>query len=198
MEELHVTTANRFDVGARLRALREARGWSLRTLAENCSLSVNAISLIERGRSSPTVASLLLLAEALDVPIAEFFHEDDHVGAVFVEREHRPTQVKNGVSMESLAPGMRNQQLEPFLFTLEPGSGNEELVRHPGQEFAFCLAGRVEYCVEGTTFPLDSGDSLLLEATRAHRFRNVGSATAKVLVVFQASSDPDAGRRRHL
>jgi transcriptional regulator with XRE-family HTH domain len=46
------------DVGARLRQLREAGGHSIRELARRSGISANALSLIERGRSSPSVSTL--------------------------------------------------------------------------------------------------------------------------------------------
>lgn len=55
-------------IAERLRALRDARGWSLETLAEHNGVSRSNISLIERGQSSPTAVVLDKLATALAVP----------------------------------------------------------------------------------------------------------------------------------
>ena len=170
----------------------------MRALGERCKLSVNTISLIERGKTSPTVASLHLLAGALGVPIVDFFHDLGGRGVVYVARDRRLRYDADGKRMESLGTGLNNQQLEPFLFTLEPDASGGPLVRHHGQEFAHCLEGRVEYQVSGASYPLEPGDSLLLEATRPHTFRNAGPSPARLLVVFQASDDLDGARRRHL
>jgi transcriptional regulator with XRE-family HTH domain len=61
------------DVGARLRALREARRLSIKALAEASGLAVNTLSLIEHGKSSPSVSTLQQLAVAMRVPITAFF-----------------------------------------------------------------------------------------------------------------------------
>ncbi len=61
------------DVGSRLRELRQERGFSLRTLARASGLSTNALSMIERSRTSPSVSTLYKIAEALGVPITAFF-----------------------------------------------------------------------------------------------------------------------------
>ena len=53
------------DVGARLKQLREDRRVSMRTLAKNSGLSANALSMIERGLTSPSVSTLTKLAGAL-------------------------------------------------------------------------------------------------------------------------------------
>lgn len=184
-------------VGARLRELRETRGLSLRALSERCSLSINAISLIERGKSSPTVSSLHALAAALGVPIVDLFQAAEARRVVAVTRDRRLGHDEHGVRMESLGSGLRDQQLEPFLFTLAPGAGGERPVRHPGQEFAHCLEGQVEYTVNGEGYVLTAGDSLLLESTLPHAFRNASARRARLLVVFQAAGDGDGAHRPH-
>ena len=55
-------------VGRRLRGLREARGISMRKLARLSGLSANALSMIERGKTSPSVSTLYKLAEAMGMP----------------------------------------------------------------------------------------------------------------------------------
>ncbi len=184
-------------VGVRVRELREARGLSLRALSDRCGLSINAISLIERGRSSPTVSSLHALAAALGVPIVDLFQAAEARGVVIVARDRRLGHDEHGVRMESLGSGLRDQQFAPFLFTLAPGAGGERPVRHPGQEFAHCLEGQVEYAVNGERYLLATGDSLLLESTLPHAFRNVSPRRSRLLVVFQSAGDAGEAHRPH-
>jgi len=187
------------NVGPRIRALREQRGLSLRALAERCRLSINAISLIERGENSPTVSSLHLLATALGVKITEFFEDSSEQAVVFVEKHQRLATEGNGLLMESLGIGLRNQQLEPFMVTVEPGGGNaSEAIIHPGQEFVFCLTGAIQYQIGGQNYCLEPGDSLLFEATQPQCFRNVGDCPAQVLLIFQAAEGGHLARQRHM
>jgi transcriptional regulator with XRE-family HTH domain len=190
------TTPN---VGLRIRSLREQQGLSLRALAERCGLSINAISLIERGENSPTVSSLHLLATALRVPITDFFEEDHEQATVFIRPEHRLSSQANGIKMESLGVGLRHQQLEPFLMTVEPGAGNIDVpITHPGEEFAHCLKGAIEYRVGDQRYALEASDSLLFQATQPHCFRNKTGLPAILLIVFQAGEDAHLARQRHL
>lgn len=186
------------NVGSRIRAMREHRGLSLRALAERCNLSINAISLIERGENSPTVSSLHLLAMALGVKITDFFEDSSEQGIVFVERHQRLATQGNGLLMESLGIGLRHQQLEPFMVTVDPGAVTCEAIVHPGQEFVHCLAGEIQYQIGGQVYHLKPEDSLLFEATRPHCFRNVGDSPARVLLIFQAVEGGYLARRRHL
>ena len=55
------------DVASRLRNLRESRGISMRTLGTRSGLSANALSMIERGKTSPSVSTLYKLADASSV-----------------------------------------------------------------------------------------------------------------------------------
>ena len=64
------------NIGDRLRELREARNISMRALATKSGLSANALSMIERGRASPSVSTLYKLADALGVSITSFFGTD--------------------------------------------------------------------------------------------------------------------------
>jgi transcriptional regulator with XRE-family HTH domain len=57
-------------IGARIRELRKARHLSQEALAERADLQVVVISRAERGRATPSVASLKKVAAALEVPIA--------------------------------------------------------------------------------------------------------------------------------
>lgn len=51
-----------------LKALRQARGWSLSKLAEETGVSKAMLGQIERNESSPTVSTLWKIATGLNVP----------------------------------------------------------------------------------------------------------------------------------
>lgn len=187
-------------VGARLAELRQAKGLSLRALAKESGLSVNAVSRIERGESSPTVSSLQRLAGALDARMTEFFRvEPEH--STIVVREHERLRTRgDGVLMESLGTGLRGQRLGPFLMTLLPGAaGGEDPITHGGEEFVYCLEGEVDYLVGEEWHRLRPGDSLIFLASQNHMCKNTGLEKARVLLVVQAPEEEiGATQQRHL
>lgn len=186
-------------VGVRVRWFRERQGLSLRALAELCGLSGNTISLIERGETSPTVSSLHRLAGALHVPIAAFFQEEEDRLTVFVRRKQGFRYRGDGILVEGLGAGLRNQQLEVFSVAVEPGAGNmDDPIAHQGEEYVRCLEGQIEYCVGGHIYYMDSGDCLLFDATQPHCFRNTSPDLATILIVFQAGEEQDLARRQHV
>ena len=182
------------DVGARVRALRAERGLSLRALAEMCELSPNAISLVERGISSPTVSTLHRLAAALQVHITAFFEDrGENIQLVLSRSGERPYSGHGQTLLESLGSGLEQPIIHPFVATLEPGadSGPQEM-SHAGHELVYCLQGEVEYRVLAEAYRLSEGDALLFEARLPHRWRNPGSSPARFLMVFGACQEHDS------
>ncbi len=186
-------------VGERLRAARLQRGLTARELAEASDLSFNTISLIERGKMSPTVATLHKLATALGVPLAFFVEAPARTQAIFLKRGQRSQARSVHVILENLGSGLENQALEALLLTLEPGadSGPDPIV-HLGHELIFCLEGGIEYEVESEVYHLEREDSLLFEAYLPHRWRNAVEGTTKVLLIIQATREAAAARRPHV
>jgi transcriptional regulator with XRE-family HTH domain len=191
--------ASELNVGQRIRSIREQQGLSLRALAERAGLSINAISLIERGENSPTVSSLHLLATALGVSVSTFFEDQHEQVVVLTPAGGRLRSQGHGITMESLGIGLANQQMEPFLVTLEAGAGNiEQPITHGGEEFVHCLAGEVEYSVKSQLYRLQAGDSLIFQAGEPHCFHNPGQQPAQLIIVFGADRGSQPARRLHL
>lgn len=187
------------DVGKRLRELREGQRISLRALATRSGLSANALSMIERGRTSPSVSTLYKLADALGVPITAFFGEQGQKrNAILVKADQR-TRVPfmRGV-WEGLGGEQFSGRVEPFVLTLESGasSGPHSMV-HSGHEFVYCLRGQLEYLVEQEAYQLEGGDSLLFAAHLHHRWRNPGHTVTNVLIVLSGFAEGEQPQAMH-
>ena len=173
-------------VGRCIRELRTQRGLSLRALAELSGLSTNAISLIERGDNSPTVSSLHNLARALAVPITAFFEQQFDGQVIHLKKNRRPTSETAGVRMENLGSGLPNQQIEPFLMTIQPGgSSTSGQITHSGEELVYVLSGALICRINEEEYHIEKGDSLLFLATQPHVYRNQTRKVAEVLIIFQ-------------
>lgn len=185
-------------LGARLRALRQERGLPQRVLAERAGVSTNAISLIERDETSPSVATLQQLAAALNVKMSYFFESATVARVLHVHAAQRPVIRGAGLAIEGLGARLEGQQMEPFLVTLgahaDIGAGQ---VMHAGHEFVYCLTGRVAYEIDGKPYCLEPGDFLLFEADLPHRWGNPGDAEACLLLVLQAPIGAQEPAQRH-
>ncbi len=109
-------------VGERVRELRQARGMSLRELAKASRLSANALSMIERGLSSPSVSTLYRVAEALGVGISSLFQVEEKRGPVVFRRaaERARLPIPRGL-WEGLGGEAFDGRVEPLVLTLESG-----------------------------------------------------------------------------
>lgn len=181
-------------VGRKIRDLREEHNMSLRALANRCGLSINAISRIERGENSPTVNSLQRLADGLGVSIVSLFEKPRQRSIIFTPGKDTVRNQLPGVLIENLTFGMLNQQVEPIRITSEPQFGiDEETLIHFGQEFVYCIRGTLEYCIDGESYHLYPGDSLMFDAELRHSWKNIGDFQAVQLILLM-SHEPDSSR----
>jgi predicted Fe-Mo cluster-binding NifX family protein/quercetin dioxygenase-like cupin family protein/DNA-binding XRE family transcriptional regulator len=186
-------------VGSKLRELRTRRGFSLRALAKNSGLNVNTLSLVENGKSSPSVSTLQQLALALDVPISSFFEsESKEKRIVFTPSTQRPGSNFGSTQMQNLGKDLAGSAVQPFVVTLKPrmGSGDRMIV-HTGHEFVYCLSGSVHYQIEKEPYHLRPGDSLVFEAQLPHCWENKGDETTQILLILHPSDQHDISGGRH-
>ncbi len=196
---VNAIASGEINVGGRLREVRTNFGLSIRALSEMSGLNVNTLSLIENGRTSPSVGTLQQLAQSLQVPVTEFF-ETDHGDRKIVHQKDgkRPRAAFTHGTMEDLGAGMPRFGAEPLIVTLQPNadSGKTPIV-HTGREFVYCLEGHVAYTVDTETYLLEPGDSLLFEAYLPHRWKNADDAPSRALLVLCPLDERDQPTERH-
>lgn len=200
MTDLSRKNAVSIDVGMRLRQLREERGHSIRELARQSGLSANALSLIERGKTSPSVSTLYKISEALGEPITAFFETPGEKERIVFRKSTERTRVPftRGI-WEGLGGELFVGHVEPFALTLETGanSGPNPIV-HTGHEFVVCLRGQLEYQVEHEIFLLEAGDTLLFAAHLNHRWRNPGPLVTNAVFVLSGFEEGEEPGTHHL
>jgi transcriptional regulator with XRE-family HTH domain len=195
--EKEIHTVN---IAVRLRELREERNYSMRSLAQKSGLSANALSVIERGRTSPSVSTLYKIAEALDVPITSFFAPGkNRRNIVFIKSQERSqVPLTNGI-WAGLGGEQFVGRVEPFILTLDVGGGSgEKAMEHNGHEFVYCMYGQIEYKVEDQIFNLENGDSLLFSAHLEHRWKNTSQEISSILIVLSNFPESDQPLSLHL
>ncbi len=179
--------------------LRTEHGHSLRRLADLSGLNVNTLSLIENGRTSPSVSTLQQVARAMQVPISAFFEMDEAAQTVvFQQAGHRPRAAFAHGMAEDMGAGMTLHGGQPLLVTLRPGtdSGPAPIV-HTGHEFVYCLEGQLDYTIDGRRYVLEAGDSLIFEAHLPHRWGNPGLTQTRSLLILCPDDENDRPTDRH-
>jgi len=134
------------------------------------------------------------LATGLHVRVSYFFEDESDLNILHVKAGQRSCMDSQGVCIESIGNRIRNQEIEPFLVRLAPHtSSGERQVVHTGHEVVYCLRGKLEYLIDGTTYQVEERDFLVFEAGLPHLWRNPFDETAEFILILQtpgATLDP--------
>jgi transcriptional regulator with XRE-family HTH domain len=180
-------------IALRVRDLRAARGLSLDALARRCGVSRSMISLIERGRTSPTAVVLDKLAAGLDVSTASLFDDPQpRSGAVARGADQQPWRdpgsgyVRRNVSPTGTATPM---QIVDVSFPPRARVTYETVARDsPMHQQVWVLEGTIEVTVDGDVHRLGSGDCLALVLEGPVIYHNPTGVQARYAVVI--ASEP--------
>ena len=162
------------------------RGWTLKQLSEISDLNINTLSLIEKGKTSPSIYTLQKLASALEVPLKEFFEPVEPIQPIiFTQHATRPEVSSENAIISNLGKGLTSSTLEPFILKMEKyaTSGGRTLI-HSGYEFVYCLSGKVLYYIQEVEYILNPGDSLLFAAQLGHRWENIHEGESELILVL--------------
>lgn len=158
----HDLLANSRSIGADLRALRQARGLTLASLAKVLGRSVGWLSQVERDLSVPGVTDLRQIATALDVSVSSLFRAGaapDEQGYIVRKSARRPIGSREAGLVEELLSPDLTDDFEMVHSTFGPGAQLVEPVTRPTQEVGYIVSGRLELWINGRTFDLGPGDS---------------------------------------
>lgn len=170
-------------LGGRIRALREAGGRSLRSVATEAGVSESFISQVERGVASPSVATLRRIAEALGSSVAALFEGPPQRGKLVRVGERRQMKHPRRRWEDYLLTPSESRRLQVILSLIQPGAGSgpEPYTHDSDEECVVVLKGRMEFWVGEEFYELEEGDSLIFESRIPHRNRNPGPTKAEVM-----------------
>lgn len=192
-------------IGANIRRCRVHLGLTVTDLAARAGLTKGALSKIETGRGSAAIATILRIAEALGVPLADLFADSEESVPYVLTRAGRGKILMRdgsrfGYSYEALALEMKRKAVEPFLLTIQPGDPPGTF-HHGGQEFIYMLSGQMELTIGDDRLRLERGDSLYFDSSLKHTTRIIGKRPARFVCLFiqengLAAPSPRSQRRK--
>ena len=171
------------DLGARIRALRVARGATLRQLAAQAGVTESFLSQVERGVASPSIATVQRIARALGQSIAELFAADERAGSVVRARDRRRVVYQGLGAIDEFLTRATDGKLQVILSTIEPGggTGDEAYTHDSDEEVVVVLEGALDLWVGPEHFRLEAGDAVTHSSRLPHRNTNPGPGVARVL-----------------
>src|SRR5712692_8274391 len=153
-------------LGERIHSMREKRGQSLKQLALATGLSQSFLSQVEHDLTSPSVASLRKIAEALGTSVATFFAGGSPNGRL-VRKDARAVLVhpKRRWRDSLLTPSL-NGKLQVIWSVIEPGggSGDEPYSNESDEECVVVIRGKLDFWVGDEHIKLKAGDALTSRA----------------------------------
>jgi quercetin dioxygenase-like cupin family protein len=134
---------------------------------------------------TPTITSLMKVANALGRSVGYFIEEADPLRPVTVVRRDERAQLytsKRGLELQNVSG-----RYGPFFAAgaeafVEPAadSGPEPMV-HPGEELVVLLEGEMSFTVDGEDYHLQEGDSIHFRTAHPHSWRNPSDRPARAI-----------------
>lgn len=182
-------------IGSQVRQFRQDLHMTVAEVAKAAGLSSGMLSKIENGMTSPSLATLKALSNALNVPVTAFFRKfEDQRDAIYVPKgqglviDRRGSRAGHEYRLLGHTIGKR-VNVEPYLITLTEKSEIFPLFQHPGVEFIYVLEGEMTYRHGGQTFELSPGDSLFFDADVAHGPERLKSLPIRMLSIQARASE---------
>lgn len=164
-----------------LKARRQAKGWSLDQTSQNTGVSKAMLGQIERGESSPTVATLWKIATGFGAALSDFLTPPDleDTNSVRQADELRHQPAVDEMLVASIFPYDPALGFEMFELTLMPGYTRRSEPHAAGViEHVVLLRGEMELLIDGRWKGLLEGDAIRFDADRPHGYRNLGQEPA--------------------
>lgn len=178
-------------VGARVRALRDSMGLSLRDLAERSGVSAPMLSQVERGETSPTLTVAGRIAGGLDLSLSQLLRLDEAEHVLVVRSGEGRARERGGHRFEELTPALPGQRADLSRHTLGAGAvtgGPDDPPAHEAgaRETAHVLRGALTLVIDGSEHELGEGDCVTFDADLPHHFANRGPEPTEFVAVVAA------------
>jgi transcriptional regulator with XRE-family HTH domain len=179
--------------GSRLRHGREASRMSLGDVADRAGVTKSFLSRVERDETSPSVASLVAICDALALPMADLFSVPE---TTLVRRSDRAALAdlpKAADVVDTLITPARERHVTVIESQVAPGaSGGTDLYTMPSEaEVCFVLEGAVEVRIDDDVYALKEGDARTFGAAAPHTWRNRSQKRAARILWILAPGIPD-------
>ncbi len=174
-------------LGGRIQKLRLQQHRTLEAVASECGFTKSLLSKIERGKSTPPVATLMKIAAALGAEITDLLSQDNTAGTVFTPAaelaESELTRTEKGYLFHLFAGQRSDKLVQPFIFVAHKGEVKAGPLSHRGEEFIYVLSGEMTFRVGAMDYRMHAGDSLYFDSNQKHDLQPI-SESVTYLAVF--------------
>ncbi len=180
----------RYQIGAKVRALRLKKNLGLVQLGAHTGLSSGMLSRIERDQLIPTLQTLVRIALVFGVGLEHFFCEsrDHQVRAVVRKADRLRLPAHAGEAdpayyFESLDFPVSDRKMEAFYAQFQHTLTPMKPHMHAGAEIIYVISGQLVISFDGEETLLEEGDSIYFDSGFPHSYRRQGRAVCSAIVV---------------
>ena len=183
----------RIGVGQSIRNARQRAGLSMRDFASRCGVSQPFVSAVERGQSTPSIATLYAMAAVLDIEPAELLPRRPTDGIDVIragEGRWVPSSDRPGSAVGRVLLTDTDRHLEIYEYVTDATEDLDVWYEHPGEVVLHLIEGNLK--VELTGHPdveLGPGDCLVHPGAVAHRWTVQGDARVRLFLVIVRPPD---------
>lgn len=174
------------DIAVRIKGLRLLAGYSEIEVAGAIGLKIEEYLKYENAIDDIPVSILYEIADYYQVDMTEILTGTSpklHDICFVKKGEGLKVERYDQYSFESLAYKYSNRKIEPMFVVLDPKS-SPEMVSHKGQEFNYCIEGKMQVVIGKEKFDLEPGDALYYNSTIPHKMVALDGIEAKFLTII--------------
>ena len=170
------------DIGAKIKRIRLSNQLTLEELANRSELTKGFLSQLERDLTSPSVATLENILEALGTNLKDFFSEDEDEQIVF-NKDDFFENIQYDYKISYIIPNAQKNKMEPILIELKEDKKSMEIDPHDGEEFGYVIQGKVTLVNGDEEYEVKKGETFYLKGNLPHYIINKNDTLAKVIWV---------------
>lgn len=198
--------------GDHIRSVRKRLGLTLSQVGERTGLAVSTLSKLEKGNVSLSYDKLMLLSKGLGVDMAELLHDAPSArpapsgGGRRVVHRAGDGQVVDTQSYQQtyLASELLNKRFTPLIVEVRARTLEEfkvefgDLIRHPGEEFAYVVEGEVTFHSElYAPVTLKVGDSIFFDSEMGHAYLKAAEGPCRLVAACAPRNGHDDSMAQH-
>lgn len=168
------------EIGHKLKQLRVRQGLTLEELASRSELTKGFLSQVERDLTSPSIATLADILEALGSSLSEFFRDEKQDQIVFQKKDFFVDE-RDDYTINWIVPDAQKNEMEPILIEIPEKSKSFEVAPHDGEEFGLVLDGSVFLYIGKEKYSIRKGETFYLRGKEFHYIKNENKTTARIL-----------------
>ncbi|WP_100405332.1 helix-turn-helix domain-containing protein [Bacillus solitudinis] len=177
-------------LGTKIRFIRKQQNRTLEEVSSYCGFTKSLLSKIENGVTTPPIATLMKIAEALGVSVSNLLDDNEESGTICtLESTYKDSQrwikTEKGYSFYAFAAGRQDKIMQPYYFIAKKGEVKKHVLSHKGEEFLFVLEGQMKYKVGNTEYTLGPGDSIYFTSLEEHTLTPL-SEEVRYLAIFSS------------